>query len=155
MTRPPDAAPFTPTPAYRRRMAHQSQTARRNAPVPVSTLGMVLARCEFCHGPIVWAREVDNPRARTPEGKIGKLVPIDPEPSTDPRANLALSAPSEGYVPGVTAPGDYSQPRVGELSHGQLAGYRAAGKPTMIRHVRTCTHADELRRGAARRHGRR
>jgi hypothetical protein len=144
VTRPQDAAPIVRPPGWRP-PAVRSQTSRKMAPPKTTAAGLLLAACEFCRAPIVWARELDNPNARTPEGKIGKLVPIDPEPSTDPRANLALSPPS----------GTHPQHRVGEMRPAQAAGYRAAGKDTYIRHVKTCTHADDLRRGVAARHGRR
>ena len=143
MTRPADAAPPSPPPGYRPRTT-RSATSRRLAPPAISTTGLPLARCEFCGGDIAWVRELDNPKARTPEGKIGTLVPIDPEPSTDPRATLAVSAPS----------GKHPQHRIGEMNPNQAAGYRAAGKPTYIRHVKTCVKADDMRRGVVRRHSR-
>lgn len=145
MTRPEGARP---APA-RVRPAHlRSQASRKGAPPKLNSEGYPLARCEFCRESIIWAREMDNPRARTPEGKIGKLVPIDPEPVTEQRAVLALSPPSGKDYLGKPCP----QPRVGELRLNQAVAFRAAGKKTYIRHVKTCTHADELRRGVVRRH---
>lgn len=147
MTRPPGAMP-PPAPRPGRQ---RSQVSRREE-VTHNSVGLALARCEFCREPIVWVREMDNPRARTPEGRIGKLIPIDPEPSDDPHAVLALSPPFDKYPKGVYAPRDCSQHRVGEMRPTQAAAYRAAGKSTFIRHVRTCVKADELRRGVVKRH---
>lgn len=139
MSRPPDAVPAPHIDRPR------SNVSRREAPAPVNSEGYRLAQCEFCRGPILWAREMDNPKARTPEGVAGKLVPIDPEPTTDQRAVLALSPPS----------GKHPQPRVGTMRTGQAAGYRAAGGQTYLQHVKSCTKADDMRRGVVKRHTKR
>lgn len=99
------------------------------------------ARCEFCRMPILWAQRMPNPRARTAKGP--EFVPIDPDPSTDQRANLALTERT----------GD--RPLVGEMTRGQITGWRAAGKHVFIAHAKTCVNAKELvRKIAARNSGR-
>lgn len=108
-----------------------------------SSTGLPLAECEFCHEPIVWAETFPNRAARTAEGREPKLVPIDPEPTTDQRANLAVTQRPQG------------RPQVGEMRHGQAAGYREAGGKVYIRHVKTCTKAAEMLRGIVRNKARR
>lgn len=150
MTRPAGARPAPPP-----RLHQYRSNVSRQAEVLRNAAGIELARCEFCHEPIMWVRELDNPRARTPEGKIGKLIPIDPEPTDDPHAVLVLSPPVDSYVRGKTPPGDYGQQRAGEMRSSQAKAYRDSGGQTYVRHVRTCVKADELRRGVVKRHTRR
>jgi hypothetical protein len=88
------------------------------------------SRCEFCHEPILWAEWMPNPNARTRKG--AQFVPINPEPSDDRRARLAMTK-REG-----------DRPLVGEMSVGQTAGFRAAGNPIYIAHAKTCTEAHAL-----------
>lgn len=135
-----------PEPA-RPNLGMQRAVTRKAAlpPAVTNSSGLPLTKCEFCGEHILWVREVDNPNARTPEGKIGKLIPIDPEPVNDQRATLVMSPPA----------GTYPQHRVGEMRTNQAAGYRASGGRTYLRHVKTCSNADELRRGVKTRHQRR
>lgn len=142
-----DGAPPPSRPRY-------GPAPRRAAQLPapaVNSLGIPIVKCEFCNSPIVWVREVDNPNAYTPEGKTGKLIPIDPEPSTDIRATLALSPPAGKDFLGRELP----QHRAGEMRPGQAAGYREAGKQTWLRHVKSCANADDMRRGIKARRTRR
>lgn len=119
------------------------KVVRSRVPVKLSSTGLPLAQCEFCKAEIVWVETYPNPRARTAEARRAvDLVPIDPEPSALTQANLVVTVRKEG------------RPQVGEMRLNQAAGYRASGGKTYIRHVRTCTKADELRRGVLRRHTR-
>jgi hypothetical protein len=105
--------------------------------VGVNEYGLKLAACEFCREPIAWVMTRPNLNARTPEGKLPKRMPIDPLPSSLGKLALTLR------------PGDL--PEVGEFgSIGQAAGYRAAGNPTFIQHVKTCARREELVRGVKR-----
>lgn len=88
------------------------------------------SRCEFCRQRILWAQWMPNPKARTVKGP--EFVPIDPEPSTDQRARLALTERT----------GD--RPLVGAMTIGQVSGWRAAGRPVYIQHAKTCTRAKDL-----------
>jgi hypothetical protein len=88
------------------------------------------SRCEFCRCKILWAQWMPNPRARTDKGP--QYVPIDPEPSADQRARLALTVRT----------GD--RPLVGEMTIGQATGWRAAGKGVYIQHAKTCARAKDL-----------
>ncbi len=90
----------------------------------------VESRCEFCRNKILWAQWMPNPRARTERGP--QYVPIDPEPSDHQFARLALT-PREG-----------DRPLVGEMTVGQTAGWRGAGKPVYIQHAKTCPNARDL-----------
>lgn len=105
----------------------------------VNEHGLALSRCEFCHDEIAWVHDFGNPNARTAEGKIPKRIPVDPQPSS--LGTLALTLTAEG-------------PKVGEMRHNQAAGFRTSGGKTFIRHVKTCTKADEMRRGVVARHKR-
>lgn len=101
--------------------------------------GLVIDRCEFCREDIAWVETFENPNARTPAGQVPKRVPIDPRPTRI--GTLALTHTEQG-------------PRVGEMKHGQAAGFRAAGQPTFIRHIKTCSRAEEMRRGVKTKHAR-
>jgi hypothetical protein len=94
-----------------------------------------IARCEFCKGKILWAFPVPNPRARSEAGRNPKPMPLDYEPSEYGRYTVYAEAPSADHPSGCV--------RVGELTRGQVAGWRAAGKPTYERHFRTCPKKEE------------
>lgn len=93
------------------------------------------SRCEFCRSKILWAQWMPNPNARTVKGP--QFVPIDPEPSDDQRARLAMTERT----------GD--RPLVGEMTRGQAVGWRAAGKGVYIQHAKTCSSAKDLIRKLA------
>jgi hypothetical protein len=81
-----------------------------------------IGRCTFCRERVLWAYPVPNPRARTDAGRFPKPMPLNYEP--DPRGRFVLYRDGEDDM-------------VGELTRGQVAGWRAAGKPTYQRHYAT------------------
>jgi hypothetical protein len=94
------------------------------------------SKCEFCSRPILWAEWIPNPNARTVKGP--QFVPIEPEPSDDQRARLALTERQ----------GD--RPLVGKAeSWGKARAMRAAGRPIYIEHAKVCPNAHELVRKLA------
>jgi hypothetical protein len=135
--------PAAKTTTRPRRTPGPRVTAPKAAP-QLSSEGLPLARCEFCGEPIVWAETHPNPNARTAKGQEPKLVPIDPEPTTDPRARLAVTT-KEGWP----------RPRVGEMTYNAMRGYLDRGGKIYIQHVKTCTKADDMRRGIVNRHTKR
>lgn len=97
--------------------------------------GMKVAPCSFCHEPIIWAQTQPNPRARTAAKRAEvKLVPFDSEP--DSHGKWALTPASDG-----------GRPTCGEMPYGMAAGWRAAGKPTFQRHVKTCPQVSKWPKG--------
>jgi hypothetical protein len=83
--------------------------------------------CKFCHAPIVWTQTIPNPNARTPGGKESKLIPMDAEP-VDTTKFIITANPGDG------------RPLFDEMgTHNQAAGWRASGKKTYQKHVKTCT----------------
>jgi len=117
--------------------------AGAKVPATTNSAGLATARCEFCHAPIIWAETYPNPNARTAKGKESKLLPIDAEPTDDPRARLAL-----------TTREDWPRPRVAEMTFNAMCGYKDHGGVVYIQHVKTCTKADDMRRGVVARHTR-
>lgn len=94
-----------------------------------------IPRCEFCQGKIRWVWPTPNPKARTEQGYDGKPMPLDFEPDPNGRYTLYTEAPSRRHPQGCV--------RAGELTRGQVAGWRAAGKPTFQRHFKTCPKKDQ------------
>jgi hypothetical protein len=115
---------------------------RATASPKLPSAGLPLAQCEFCRSPIVWAETFPNRNARTTEGREPKLVPIDPEPNAT-LGNLAVTKRAQG------------RPQVGEMTRNQAAGFRDRGGQLYVRHVKTCTKANEMRRDIKSRHTRR
>lgn len=134
------------------RVLKPAATRARRAPAPkagvkqvtLSSQGLPVAKCEFCSAPIVWAETHPNPNARTAAGREPKLVPIDAEPTTDNRARLV-----------VTTNKDWPRPRVGEMTYNAMRGYIERGGLVYVQHVKTCTKADDMRRGIVNRHTKR
>jgi hypothetical protein len=150
VTRPEGAA--FPRPSWNaQQRAAADDRRRRNAAaaqVRLNSQGVPMARCEFCRSDIIWCETLPNPNARTPEGRKPKLIPMDPEPETED-TGWAIWAMTirPNLSNGLT-----QRPQVGEMKRNQANGYRARGGQTYVQHVKTCTHAEELRRGVQRRH---
>jgi len=89
-----------------------------------------IARCEFCRAKITWAYPVPSVNARSDAGRDPKPMPMDYEPDPLGAYTLYQEKPSQRHPTGCL--------RAGQLSRGQLTGWRAAGKPTYQRHFKTC-----------------
>lgn len=92
--------------------------------------------CKFCKEPIVWAETQPNRNARTPEKRAEvKLVPMDAEP-VDFGVIILTANPNGG------------RPLYGEMpTRNAAAGWRAAGKKTYQKHVKTCTQVIKWPKG--------
>lgn len=94
--------------------------------------GVRLELCSYCGELIIWAETMPNPRARTKLDET-KKIPFDAEP--DDHGRWALT-PRAG-----------KPPTCGEMAPGMAAGYRAAGKPTYQKHVKSCTQLSKWPKG--------
>lgn len=105
-------------------------TVTRWAPDP---RGLPVTPCSFCKEPIVWAETMPNPHARSKAGLETKLVPFDADPTV--QGTWALT-PRTG-----------TRPLCGEMNRVKAAAFRAAGQPTYLKHVKTCTQVAKWPKG--------
>jgi len=95
-----------------------------------------IARCKHCLEKIIWAYPVPSPNARSAAGLNPKPMPLNYEPDlTVGLYTLYNEAPSRDHPRGCV--------RTGKLARGQVAGYRASGKPTYERHFKTCPKKED------------
>lgn len=105
-------------------------TVKTYAPDPE---GLPITVCKFCREPIIWAETMPNPNARSAAGRETHLVPFDAEPSR--YGNWALT------------PRGSLRPQCGEMKNAKADAYRAFGKHTFQRHVKTCTQVGKWPKG--------
>lgn len=94
--------------------------------------GLPVTTCNFCHEAIIWAETLPNPRARTKAGDT-QLIPFDAEATTFGKWALT---PRAGQ-----------RPTCGEMKTGMADAYRAAGRRTFQKHVKTCTQVAKWPKG--------
>jgi hypothetical protein len=93
--------------------------------------GLPVTECNFCHGAIIWAETIPNPNARTV--KEPERIPFDAE--DDSHGRWALT-PRAG-----------KHPLCGEMKSTKADAYRAAGRRTFQRHVKTCPKVADWPKG--------
>lgn len=97
--------------------------------------GLPVTTCNFCKGAIIWAETAPNRNARTAAKRAEtSLVPFDAEATE--RGRWALTPREKPQ-----------RPLCGEMKPGMAAGYRASGKRTFQRHVKTCPNVAKWPKG--------
>lgn len=96
--------------------------------------GFPLSRCNHCGGVIIWALTIPNPNARTAAKRAEQeKVPFD-------------AVATEYGVHALTAQKG-APPLCGAMPRTKAAAYRAAGRSTYQRHVKTCPEVAKWPKG--------
>lgn len=96
--------------------------------------GHPLSKCNHCGAVIIWALTIPNPNARTAAKRHEQeKVPFDPEPS---EFGVHALTPQAG-----------KPPLCGAFTRTKAAAYRAAGRNTYQRHVKTCPEVAKWPKG--------